>query len=130
MRHLDTNVISALMQEVRNAEILLTRHYPRVAISAITLAEMRFGIANSSRHAKNMAKLRAILKLLDVIPFDEKCGVHYGVIRKSLHDKGRNVPDADLFIAATALAHNAVLVTHNKKDFEHIDGLQLEDWIA
>ena len=45
-------------------------------------------------------------------------------------DRGQVAPSMDLLIAATAVAHNAILVTHNTKHFEGIDGLQLEDWLA
>ena len=34
----------------------------------------------------------------------------------------------DTLIAGTALANNAILVTHNTKEFERVFGLQLEDW--
>jgi len=130
MRHLDTNVVSALMSGERAAELRFTRHYPRLALSAIALAELRFGVANSGRPAANMRKLHDVLQYLDVVSFDEKCAAQYGALRKALEDDGRPLRDADLFIAASALAHNAILVTHNTRHFADIDGLQLEDWLA
>jgi tRNA(fMet)-specific endonuclease VapC len=39
------------------------------------------------------------------------------------------VPQVDLLLAATAIAHNLTLVTHNTRDFEKIPGLRLEDWL-
>lgn len=130
MRHLDPNIVNELLKETRAAELQFTRHYPRVAVSAIVLAELRFAVANSARAAANTEKLDEILRYLEVVAFDGTCAGAYGSIRKGLKDAGRPVPDADLFIAATALAHNAVLVTHNTRHFENIEGLQLEDWLA
>jgi len=130
MRHLDTNTVSALLNAMRGAEMAFTRHYPRVALSAIALAELRFGIANSAKANENTRRLEDLLRFLGVVIFDAQCAVTYGLLRKALRDKGRSVPDADLFIAATAMTHDAVLVTHNTRDFDNIEGLQLEDWLA
>jgi len=135
MRHLDTNIASALINEKRAAEkraaeLQLTRFYPRVAVSAIALAELWFGVANSTQVEANTRKLNEILQDLEIVNFDQKCANAYGTLRKTLRTMGREIPDADMFIAATAMAHNAILVTHNTRHFENIEGLQLEDWLA
>jgi len=52
----------------------------------------------------------------------------YSQIRVALRQKGRPTGEIDALIAAVALANNAVLVTHNTKHFENIEGLNLEDW--
>jgi tRNA(fMet)-specific endonuclease VapC len=130
MWHLDTDVVIALPHGDRNADQRLTARYPRVGISAIVFAEARFGALNSGRVAENERRLREMRELLVLAVFDERVGDTYAHLRLQLERKGRKTPAMDLLIAATAVAHEATLVTHNTKHFEHIDGLQLEDWLA
>jgi tRNA(fMet)-specific endonuclease VapC len=54
----------------------------------------------------------------------------YSRIRLDLRRRGQYIGDTDMFIAAMALSHGAILVTHNTKHFSRVDGLQLEDWLA
>ena len=52
----------------------------------------------------------------------------FGEIKAGLQKSGHTIDDMDLLIAATAIAQNMVLVTHNTKHFEHIPGIRLVDW--
>ena len=130
MWHLDTDIVIALVKENRGAEIKLTACFPRVAVSAIALAEARFGVLNSARVAENDQRLRGLLELLNIVSFDERVSDTYAQLRVLLERRGKRAPAMDLLIAATAVAHNAVLVTHNTQHFESIEGLQLEDWLT
>jgi len=56
-------------------------------------------------------------------------GRKFGEVRAGLLDAGLTTPEMDLFIAATALAHDLTLVTHNVQDFTHIPGLTIQDWL-
>jgi len=49
MRHLDTNIVIARVNGSREVDIQITRHYPRIVLSAIVLAELRYGATNSDR---------------------------------------------------------------------------------
>ena len=51
-----------------------------------------------------------------------------GQIRAQLQKLGTPIGSYDLQIAAIALAHNLILVTHNTREFERVEGLKLEDW--
>ena len=64
----------------------------------------------------------------EIIPFDETCAAHYAKIRADLEQKGRTIGSNDYLIAATALAHGAVLVTNNVDEFKRVPGLSLECW--
>ncbi len=55
--------------------------------------------------------------------------MRYAEIRASLLDVGRTIPVLDLLIAATALVHDLILVTHNVKDFAFVPGLTVVDWL-
>ncbi len=101
----------------------------QVGISSITLSELSFGAARSTRPAQNLEALREFLLPLDVAPYDELCAFRYGLVRASLETKGRPIGALDALIAAHALAIDAVLVTHNTRELARVVGLQLEDWL-
>jgi tRNA(fMet)-specific endonuclease VapC len=62
--------------------------------------------------------------------FDAPCAVEFGRIHAKLLNAGHPLDSVDMQIAATAIVHNLTLVTHNTKDFQHISGLRLDDWLA
>jgi tRNA(fMet)-specific endonuclease VapC len=67
------------------------------------------------------------LRVLEVsIEIAEK----YGAVQAMLRASGKPAPSLDLLIAATALVHDATLVTHNVSDFANIPALQVEDWLT
>ncbi len=65
-----------------------------------------------------------------MIPFEANCAREYGSLKAGLRRIGRPTGSVDALIAAMALAHSAVLVTHNTAHYESIPGLRLEDWLA
>ena len=62
------------------------------------------------------------------LPFDDDAARKYGEIRSALSRLGKPIGPNDLMIAATALVHGAVLITHNTREFSRVEGLQIEDW--
>jgi tRNA(fMet)-specific endonuclease VapC len=63
-----------------------------------------------------------------VVPFDRACAEHYARLRADLEQRGCVIGDRDMMIAATALAHNLVLLTDNAAEFARIPGLRIETW--
>lgn len=57
-----------------------------------------------------------------------KEAVTYGIIRGQLEKDGTLIGPNDMIIAAMALANDAVVVTHNVREFSRVDGLKVEDW--
>lgn len=100
-----------------------------VAISAITGAELSFGVAKSGS-ARNQQALDKFLAPLDVLPFDEAAMKHYGTLRSHLERQGQPIGALDTLIAAHALALGATLVTNNLREFERVPGLALENWVG
>lgn len=99
----------------------------QLAISALTVAELRFGAARSSKRKANRERLVTFFGELEILPFDRLCGEHFGRLKAELLSRGRPIPDFDLGIAATAVATGRTLVsadTHMKE----IDDLQSENW--
>ncbi len=102
---------------------------PRLfAVPAIVVSELYFGIEKSANPAKNLLITERFLAPFAVVPFDGNCAKAYGAIRNQLRKEGQLIGFNDLFIAATAIAHQASLVTSNVREFKRIKGLRVEDW--
>jgi tRNA(fMet)-specific endonuclease VapC len=62
------------------------------------------------------------------LAFDDVCADHCGRLRSELAAAGTPIGPNDLLIAATALAHELTLVTHNVREFSRVANLRVEDW--
>ncbi len=100
----------------------------RVAISAITVAELYFGAHNSAKVAENLARAEAFVRQLSVLPLDDSVLKTFGQIKADLRKQGQPLADFDLLIASTALAQGRVLVTNNIQHYSRITDLRLENW--
>jgi tRNA(fMet)-specific endonuclease VapC len=127
---LDTNICIYLMKHqppqvrARFAECFVGD----VVISAITLAELEFGVACSGESlSKNQAALDSLLEDLLVMPFEGSAARAYGPLRAAHRE--RNKDALDKLIAAHALSLGVTLVTNNEADFRAFEGLQIENWV-
>lgn len=128
---LDTDTCIALIK--RRSPGLIQRLQAKavgdVGLSSITLAELRFGVAKSTRHEQNYAALDQFLLPLDIAAFDELAADSYGNVRAKLQSQGKPIGPLDTLIAGHALSLNVVLVTHNTDEFKRVKGLRLDDWL-
>jgi tRNA(fMet)-specific endonuclease VapC len=99
-----------------------------LGISAISLAELEFGVAHSEHRARNAVRLKALRGELQSVPFDAQAAAIYGPLRSRLAHRGALIGPLDLLIAATALSRGVTLVTHNTREFRRVTGLRVEDW--
>lgn len=120
--HLINGTSPALLERFRQKSPASLR------MSSVVRAELTFGARNSTRAAENLRLVEAFWEPFVSLPFDDGGAEHYGSIRADLKRQGRLIGSNDLLIAATALAHNVTLVTHNTREFERVPGLKLEDW--
>lgn len=98
-----------------------------IGISAITVAELEFGVAKSGS-LKNKKTLASWLALLQQLPFDSGAASFYGQVRAGLQLRGTPIGPLDTLIASHALALGLTLVTNNIREFTRIPGLQTENW--
>lgn len=127
---LDTNICIYLMkhQPPQVRERFAACYVGDVVISAITLAELEFGIACSPEaQARNQAALAGLLEDIQVAPFDAAAAHAYGPLRAQHRERNRNA--LDKLIAAHAMALQMVLVTNNESDFLAFPGLVVENWV-
>jgi tRNA(fMet)-specific endonuclease VapC len=127
---LDTNICiyirakrpAAVLQRFRALEA------GSVVMSVITFGELWYGAAKSvnPKHAREvLAALREVIPVLTIPP---SAGEFYGEARMRLEKSGTMIGNNDLWIAAHARAENLIVVTRNRKEFDRIPDLRVEDW--
>jgi tRNA(fMet)-specific endonuclease VapC len=99
-----------------------------LAMSVITLGELRFGAEKSESRQRAMATIQQLESLIPPCPLPEPAGWHYGQIRAALQKSGTIIGNNDLWLAAHARAEGWILVTNNTREFVRVPGLQLENW--
>jgi len=127
--HLDTNIVIAYLNGNQIIADKLKAHIPHIALSSLVLGELLYGARASQRKDDNLEKIYQLLRIVQIVDFDQASAEQYSHIRVNLRKKGRPTGEVDALIAAIALAHNAILVTDNTKHFEHIERLMLENWL-
>lgn len=126
---LDTNTLIYFFKGVGNvAGILLSKSPNDIYIPAIVLFELKLGIAKSINPAKRKKQLNLLVSHVNIADFGTKEAESAAIIRADLEKKGMPIGPYDTLIAGTALAANAILVTHNIKEFGRIRALTVEDW--
>ena len=127
---LDTNTciraINGRVPEVRSR--LLRVPAKDVVVCAIVRAELYAGASKSQTPIQTHARNNAFLLAFSSLPFDDHAVQYYGTLRSALEKSGTPIGPLDMLIAAIALAHDLILVTHNTSEFGRIAGLRLEDW--
>ncbi len=101
-----------------------------VGVSAVTVAELQYGVARSAQTERNAQALELFLAPLVIAGFDAGAATAYGVVRAALERSGTPIGALDALIAAHALSLGATLVTHNTREFGLIPGLALANWAA
>jgi len=127
---LDTNICIYLMkhQPPQVAERFSACRFGEVLISAITAAELEYGVVASGVDAeRNSAALARFLLEVPVAPFDGTAARVYGAVRLASRERRRD--PLDKLIAAHALALDVTLVTNNPRDFVSYAGLRIENWV-
>lgn len=99
-------------------------------ISIITLAELKFGVANSheNKQEANQKALENFIKGVAILPIDKALD-DFARLKAKFRKEGNPADNFDLLIGTTALVHNLVLATRNVKHFERIEGLNIENWV-
>lgn len=127
---LDTNICIYLINKKPEKVINKFLQYKTgdIAISAITVAELNYGVAKSKQKENNTIALKKFLLPLIILDFDFNDSVEYGKIRADLENKGIPIGAMDLLIASQAVCRNLILVTNNEKEFNRVKNIKLENW--
>ena len=116
----DPQVVPRL-QAVRPADI---------GVPAIVEYELRYGLLRmpAVAAAPRLAALAKLLRPMQLLPFDSECAAQAARIRVELEAAGTPIGPHDTLIAATALRHQATMVTRNVREFSRVPGLQWINW--
>jgi len=96
-------------------------------ISEITLAELKFGVANSRAPERNTVALDNFLIGVKILPIFDALDI-YAVEKARLRKSGQPVDDFDLLIGASAVANDLTLVTNNERHFQRITDIAMQNW--
>ncbi len=128
---LDTDICSAHLKQAKAAVTNKFLQYAgRLHISVVILGELHTWARRANAPASRLRAIEDLLDDLTILDVNETVARRFGQVRATLFDAGRPCPDLDLLIAATALTHGLILVTHNVQDFVNIPGLQIQDWLS
>lgn len=127
---LDTNILIDISRRKLNIayDLLMNSDASLFKVPAIVKAELLVGAEKSDKPNEERLRAETLLLPFEIVPFDEECAVQYARIRAYLEAKGHPVSSNDYMIAATAIAHSAVLVTNNVDEFKRVPGLSIESW--
>jgi tRNA(fMet)-specific endonuclease VapC len=131
MRYLlDTCVISDFIKGEPGTQIRLKQTPPAdIAVSSITVMELRYGLVlNPQRAQKIEPAIASLLASITVLSFGTAEAEQAAQIRAILKVQGQPIGAYDVLISATALQHNLLMITANQREFDRVPGLQTENW--
>jgi len=120
---LDTNVIIKYLAGDVSAKRLMD-NASDISVSAIVVGELQYGAQKSTRTESNLELFANFLSSFAVIPVDEKVASVYGEVKEQLRTKGVNIPENDIWIAASAKSRQCRLLTFDAH-FKSVDGLDV-----
>ena len=126
---LDTNTLIYFFKGLGNVSVqMLSKAPAEIAIPAIVLYEIEVGIGKSGASQKRKEQLRELAGLTTILDFGRKEAEIAATVRLDLEKEGMLIGPYDILIAATTIASNGILITRNKKEFERIESLKIQDW--
>ena len=129
---LDTDTVGFLINRAPGADHIRRRISGRspgeIRLSAITVAEIRYGVAGGDLSEERRDALAEFLDLFQLDDFPVAAAADYGQIRVALERVGRMIGPYDLLIAAHARYIGATLVTNNEAEFRRVPRLAVQNW--
>lgn len=129
MRILDTDVCIEILRGNHRVVERRATIIDEVATTWITACELSYGAEKSRYRDANAPLVPSFLATLPVLGLNLAAAEHFGRNKSRLEVAGLRVADADLLIAGITMAHGATLVTGNRRHYDRIAGLPVEDWI-
>jgi tRNA(fMet)-specific endonuclease VapC len=128
---LDTDTCVYWLRGERSVhERLSSEDVRNIALSIITLAELRYGADCSARPSANHEAIDRLAGTVQIVGLDEASARAFGSIKSRLRREGNLIEDLDLLIAAISVTHSMIVVTNNGAHFGRIPELRLENWIS
>ena len=123
---LDTNIAIAFL-EGELAIVERVTQADSVLLSSTIVGELYYGAFKSGRVTSNIERVEALVQRIPVLDCDRNTAKVYGQIKNQLRQKGRPLPENDIWIAAIAQQYDLTLVSRDRH-FQEIENLKLEIW--
>lgn len=125
---LDANVVVTMLRDAASAlgTKVKAQAPADIAVPAIVIHELYYGAFKSARPAHHKAAVDALQ--FQILEFDREDAQHAGEIRAALAKAGQGIGPYDVLIAGQARARGLTLVTNNRREFDRVPGLIVEDW--
>lgn len=123
---LDTNIVIALFKQDASV-IEKLKMASQVYHSSVVIGELYYGAYHSTRKEENTERIEEYVNNTIILSCDEYTSKVYGQIKANLKKKGTPIPENDIWIAATAIQYDLILVSRDQH-FDHINNLSLEGW--
>ena len=126
---LDTNIcIFTLKNRPQQVREVFKHHHGQMGISTVTFMELIFGAEKSANPERNLTDIEGFAARLEVLNYDRDAAVHTGQLRAELAKAGTPIGPYDQMIAGHARSQGLILVTNNRREFDRVPGLRVEDW--
>ncbi|MCF5143116.1 tRNA(fMet)-specific endonuclease VapC [Pseudomonas sp. WS 5532] len=127
---LDTNIcIFTIKNKPQQVRETFKRHHGQLGISTVTLMELIYGAEKSANPERNLADVEGFAARLEVLKYDQDAAIHTGQLRAELARAGTPIGPYDQMIAGHARSQGLILVTNNRREFDRVPGLRVEDWV-
>jgi len=123
---LDTNIVIGLFASDPAVLVRLSKT-DHVFIPSIVIGELYFGAYKSAHPDQNVRRVDEFVATSAIVACDAVTAAHYGRIKKALREKGRPLPENDIWIAALAQQHNLTVASRDQH-FKEIEDLPVEMW--
>jgi tRNA(fMet)-specific endonuclease VapC len=127
---IDTNICSAYLKGNPVVWNKFMQYSGGLAISVVTAGELWTWVSRGKASERSRRSVTNFIASVDVVEIDLTIALRFGELRGTMLDQGTPLPDMDALIAATALAEDLTLVTHNVADFQPVPDLRIEDWLV
>ena len=126
---LDTNIcIFTIKNKPLPVREKFIQQHGLMCISTVTLMELFYGAEKSADPTRNLAEVEGFAARLEVLDFDHHAAAHAGQIRAELARAGTPIGPYDQMIAGHARSRGLIIVTNNRREFDRVPGLRVEDW--
>ena len=127
---LDTNIcIFTIKNRPAHMRDIFKRHSGQMCISTVVLTELIYGAEKSASPERNLSNVESFVARLEVLNYDPSAAAHSGQLRAELASAGTPIGPYDLLIAGHARSKGLILVTNNRREFDRVPGLRVEDWV-
>ncbi|MFB2880475.1 type II toxin-antitoxin system VapC family toxin [Floridanema aerugineum] len=122
----DTNIVVAFLEGESSVQTRFTEA-EAIFVPSIVIGELYYGAYKSGRVTANITRVDEFIPRYTILACDAVTALLYGQIKNLLRQKGRPIPENDIWIAAIAMQYQLTLVSRDS-DFQYVDQLMVEIW--